>query len=383
VNAGKRGSYDVAVVGAGPMGSFLSTRLARSGLRVVMVEKEGEPGESKACAGGIHLDAARFAEIPAVAIERELRSFLLTNGRYRREWLFETPIYLMMEKRRLDGAMVHRAVEAGARLLLQSRVVEVRPAEQTLIYEAGPEKSPRQLRAQVFVFADGANTLARRLPGMPPESDAGRLRIAALAWELEAEEKEFSSLELILDPGLVALGYVWIFPKRDHVNVGLGRLLGMGGPPLPVLLHRFIDENPRLRGRKILRKKSGVIPAEVAPCLQKDNWLVIGDAAGMVNPLTGGGYVCGFRSAALAAEACIEAFRGGGFDARKLTRYPRRLRMTMHYATIVTGTLLVRGIREIHRLTGKSLYPPIMTLYLHGVHILMRMGAKPMQPRAG
>jgi hypothetical protein len=52
--------------------------------------------------------------------------------------------------------------------------------------------------------------------------------------------------------------------------------------------------------------------------------------------------------------------------------------MTMHYATIVTGTLLVRFIREIHRLTGKSLYPPLMTLYFHVVHILMRMGAKTM-----
>ena len=115
-----------------------------------------------------------------------------------------------------------------------------------------------------------------------------------------------------------------------------------------------------------------MIPARRGPVLQKDNCLVIGDAAGMINPLTGGGYVCGFVSAALAADACVNAFRGGGFDRRALLQYERRLRRTKYYVTIQLMENLLGWMVGMYRKSQKAFYLPFMKLYFHVVHITMR-----------
>ena len=370
--------YDVAVIGAGPAGSYAAGLMARAGLKVALMEKEAEPGRSAVCAGGIHVDAARFVGIPEEVIERRLNAFRLYYKGRRREWTFDAPPYLTMVRTKLDPAMARQAGEAGAVLMTGSRVTDVKPEEETLLFEKSSGGSKETLRARVFVFADGFKSLAHDLfpeGGPSPFQDS---LIAALAWELEAEAAEFPALELHLSPGEIPLGYAWIFPKSDHVNVGLGNLIYRHGPDLTEVLERFIEGDPRLAGKRVIRKKGGVIPAAAAKRLLAGNCLVIGDAAGMVNPLTGGGYVCGFKSASVAAGVCAEAFKGGRFDPEKLRRYPRRLRLTKHYLTIRSGSLLLRSMRGLHRIAGVTAYPAVLNLYLRLVHLLMRLGAKPM-----
>jgi digeranylgeranylglycerophospholipid reductase len=363
--------FDVAVIGAGAMGSFTAERIARAGLTVALFEKDAQPGDSTVCAGGMHVDLIKYIDLPTELIEKTLPIFRVDIRGRITEWHFKERTYFTIHRRDLDAFLARRAVEAGVKLFTRSRVVGVEPALGTLSYEYGPERSPRQARAKVFIFADGPHSLARRIlvdslpQGHPPE-------FLGVEYDLAAPDNSFDALEILPDPEALPFGYAWVFPKRDHVNVGLARLNAIDGDPLWKLLDDFLARRPDLQGRAVLRRKGGVIPATIGPVLQRDNCLVVGDAAGMVNPLTGGGYVCGFVSATLAAKTCIEAFRGGRLEVKTLRRYPWRLRLTKHYAVIRLGSCFLSLLLLAYRLLRTPAYMRVLNAYFRLIHVAMR-----------
>lgn len=367
----ERPVFDVAVIGAGPMGSFAAARIARTGLSVALFEKDAQPGDSTVCAGGMHVDLIKFIDLPTTLIEKTLPVFRVDISGRITEWHFAERTYFTIERRRLDALLARRATEAGARLFTRSRVVGVEPRGGILSYEHGPERALRQARARVFLFADGPNSLARRiLVDAPPRGHPPQF--LGVEYDLAAPDNAFQALEILPDPEALPFGYAWVFPKRDHVNVGLARLNAIDGDPLWGLLDEFVARRPDLRGRQVLRRKGGVIPATIGPVLQRDNCLVIGDAAGMINPLTGGGYVCGFVSADLAARTCIEAFRGGRLDVKALRRYPRRLRRTKHYVVIRLASCFLDALLLAYRLLRTPVYLRVLNAYFHLIHVAMR-----------
>jgi digeranylgeranylglycerophospholipid reductase len=363
--------FDVAVIGAGPMGSFTAERLARAGLDVALFEKDAQPGDSTVCAGGMHVDLIDFIGLPEELVEKTLPIFRVDISGRITEWHFKERTYFTIHRRDLDTFLARRALDAGVNLFTRSRVVGVEPGRETLSYEFGAERAPRQARAKVFIFADGPNSLSRRIlvdaprAGHPPQ-------FLGVEYDLEARDNAFDALEILPDPEALPFGYVWVFPKRDHVNVGLARLNAIDGDPLWKLLDDFVARRPDLKGRTILRRKGGVIPATLGPVLQRDNCLVVGDAAGMINPLTGGGYVCGFVSATLAAQTCIEAFRGGRLDVSALRRYPRRLRLTKHYVVIRIASGFLKLLLLAYRMLRAPVYLKVLNAYFRLIHVAMR-----------
>jgi geranylgeranyl reductase family protein len=323
--------FDVAVIGAGPVGSFAAERMARGGLRVALLEKDVAPGDSTVCAGGLHRSVADVVALPDDLIERRLPALRLVTVRGTTEWRFADPPYLTVERRALDRFLAARAEDAGARLLTRARVVALAPGYGALAYEdeAGGR---RTLAARAFVFADGPRSLARTYVGPTPRA-AARTWIG-LEYDLALPGHALDALEIRLDPAALPLGYAWCFPKRDHVNVGLVTLAPPHGRPLRALLDALVARWPALAGATVLARKGGIVPAAPVPRLHDGNRLAVGDAAGMTNPLTAGGYVCGFLSAAHAADACLAAFASGRFDERALAAYPRRLRRTAHWVAI-------------------------------------------------
>jgi flavin-dependent dehydrogenase len=92
----------------------------------------------------------------------------------------------------------------------------------------------------------------------------------------------------------------------------------------------------------------------------------------MINPLTGGGYVCGFVSATLAAKTCIEAFRDGRFDVNVLRHYPRRLRRTKHYVVMRLAGVFLRLLLLAYRVQPAPVYLKVLKVYFRTFHVLMR-----------
>lgn len=368
VAEGEESSVDVAVIGAGPTGSFAAARMARGGLRVALFEKDAHPGDSTVCAGGMNADVGRFIDLPADLVEQVVPVLALVRDGRRAEWRFERSPFLTVERRGLDALLAARAVRAGARLFPEARVVAVSPDREELLYESGAMRSPRRARARAFVFADGPNSLARQVM-LPPHARTPALRYVGVEYDLAGAAERPDALEIATDAALLPFGYAWVFPKRDHVNVGLATLTATGEASPWKVLDELVARRPDLRARTVLARKGGLIPAIVARRVQQRNCLAIGDAAGMVNPLTAGGYVCGFLSAALAADTCVEAFRDGRLDVQVLGRYARRLRRTPHYVFLRGAAAALRVALVLYRVRRRSLYPRLLAGYFRALRL--------------
>jgi digeranylgeranylglycerophospholipid reductase len=372
-------SYQVAVIGAGPMGSFAAERLARAGLRVLLLEKDPVPGASTVCGGGMHIEVPRYASLPDDVIERQLRACRLVVSGKTREWRFAHTQYVTIKRSELDRYLAERAVKAGANLRTSALVKEVRPSERIVRYEDVGTGQLTEAIAESFIFADGPNSLAfRTIPGL---KQAKAVRWVGVEYDLATRPGEFDALEIVLDRGRLPFGYYWAFPKSDHVNVGLIRWAVADGPPLPGLLDEFVDSRADLRGRTVLRKCGGVIPAVTVSRFQWENCLVIGDAAGMLNPLTGGGYICGFLSAKLAAQTCVEAFASGRLAPERLKRYGGRVRRTHHFWVVRGLSLMLEGMAVLDRRFRWPLYPAVFDAYFRFMHFLLLRVARPLSSK--
>ena len=369
-------AYQVAVIGAGPMGSFAAERLARAGLRVLILEKDAVPGASTVCGGGMHIEVPRYVSLPDRVIERQLRACRLVVSGKIREWRFPTTQYVTIKRSDLDRYLAERAVKAGASLRTSALVREVRPSEHIVRYEETATGHLREAVADVFIFADGPNSLAfRTIPGL---KQAKSVRWVGVEYDLATRSDEFDTLEIALDRRRLPFGYYWVFPKSDHVNVGLIRWAAAEGPPLRGVLDEFVDSRDDLRGRRVIRRLGGVIPATTVSRFQWENCLVVGDAAGMLNPLTGGGYICGFLSAKLAAQTCVEAFAGGRLAPERLRRYGPRVRRTHHFWVVRSLSLLLEGIAVLDRRFRWPLYPAVFDAYFRFMHMLLLRVARPL-----
>jgi geranylgeranyl reductase family protein len=307
--------YDAIVVGAGPAGSVTAYRLARAGASVLLLDKARFPRD-KPCGGGLTIRAVKelpFAVDPVVEhIVDRLRLRLRYGPGYERE--SDGPLILMTQRRLLDEYLAAQAAEAGAEFRDGTKVTAV--AEDGDGYELA--LGEETVRATAVVGADGANGMCARQLGLgatPVYGVAleGNLRNT----ELGADTYERTAvIELATLPG----GYGWVFPKGDHVNLGVGGWERTGPTlrdHLRLLCRRHGVDERRLesvRGHRLPLR-----PPE-AP-LARGRALLVGDAAGLVDPLSGDGMYEAFVSARLASEAVSDVLTGrtagvDGYDGR-------------------------------------------------------------------
>ena len=286
--------YDAIVVGAGPAGSTAAYRLARAGARVVLLDRARFPRD-KACGGGLTLRAVRALPFSVEPVVEDVVDRLELGLGYRRRFTkrSDDPLVLMTQRRRLDAFLAERAAEAGADFRDGVKVTAVGPDGRV---EAGGER----LRADVVVGADGANGVSGRLAGPVPELGV------ALEGNVAHEHVDASRYRgrAVVELGVVRGGYAWVFPKRDHVNVGVGGW-SSEGPRLRDRLRELcraygIDETrvTALRGHRLPMCGARRRPVN-------GRVLLVGDAAGLVDPLSGDGMYEAFVSGRLAAEAVL------------------------------------------------------------------------------
>jgi len=292
--------YDVIVVGAGPAGSTTAYRLARAGARVCLVDRARFPRD-KPCGGGLTLRAVRELPFSVEPVVEDRVHTLELGFRYARRWSrrAEEPLVLMTQRRRLDAFLADRAAAAGAEFRDGVKITGVDPGGVVTI---GGER----LEADVVVGADGANGVTARSLGLPAHEHG--VALEGNVGYAHVSRERFGG-RAVVELGAVPGGYAWVFPKGDHVNVGVGGWQSEG----PRLRERLlelcaafeIDEaNVRdLRGHRLPMRGASRRPVE-------RRVLLVGDAAGLVDPLSGDGMYEAFISGRLAAEATLELLHG-------------------------------------------------------------------------
>lgn len=298
---------DVLVIGAGPAGSTAAIRLARNGASVLLVDKAVFPRD-KPCGGGLTIRAVRELPVPPdPVVEHAVRSMgfrLFYRRRFERS--ASQPLVLMTQRRRLDHYLVDQAARAGADVRQGVKVSALEVDGPGVHAVVGGE----QVAAQVVVGADGVNGTSRRLLGL----GGGHRLFAALEGNVSKElaGKRFDGIAEF-ELGTIRGGYGWVFPKGDHVNVGV-----WGDEQAASSLRAHLNELCRahrldpssvrdLRGHRLPLRRAGSVAA-------RGRALLVGDAAGVVDPLTGDGMFEAFASSRLAA-ATIEDLLAGRVES--------------------------------------------------------------------
>ncbi len=310
-------SDSVLVVGGGPAGSSVAFQLARQGIDVRVIEKHVMP-RYKTCGGGVNVRAAQhipFSIEPV--IERTISTYRFT---YRGERPFERsypePLTYMTQRMRLDKYLLDQARAAGAQVIegVTARKAIVDDDKVQIITDTGA-----QFEASVLVGADGANSVVARDLGLM--KDVRREIALESEIELSADELKHWGDTIEIDLFSVWCGYGWVFPKEKHISIGVG---GMRTEVKAIQQYNkeYLARH-QVSARPVLHFSGHALPVRkgYAPVVV-GRGLVVGDAAGLLEPFTGEGIGYAVRSGQLAADSIIQFLRG---RSSSLSSYGDRL----------------------------------------------------------
>jgi len=292
--------FDVLVAGAGPAGSAAAIHLARSGARVLLADKASFPRD-KPCGGGLTGRAQRHLPCGVDPVVEHVVTTMVVRAGYRsatRKTSSE-PLIAMTQRRRLDLHLFEHAARVGAHVRDASPVSDVTVHGDEITARVGSAR----VAARYLVGADGANGVAARAAGL----GEGIVRGVALEGNVPWTALDGSTYAgaAWVELGVIPGGYGWVFPKGDHANLGVGGWLEEG-PRLRAHLERLAHRHgvdpaalSDVRGHRLPMRSLGA-PAARGPVL------LVGDAAGLVDPLSGDGMYEAFVSSELAARAIVD-----------------------------------------------------------------------------
>ncbi len=350
-------SYDAIVIGAGPGGSTAAHRLAARGADVLLLDRATFPRD-KPCGGGVTMRALKQVPVDITPVVEHVVTIAELRLGFRRtaERGKGGPLAYMTQRSRLDAFLAEHAALAGAEFRDGVKVTAVETDERGAVVTAGGER----LHARTVIGADGVNGISARSLGLGGNRSVG----VALEGNLPNAKIDIARYRgrFILELDTVPGGYGWIFPKGDHVNVGVGGWESEG-PRLREHLSRLCAEHnvqvgdlEEVRGYRLPCRAHDSV-------LARGNGLVLGDAAGLVDPLTGDGMFEAFLSGNYAAEA-VQAILSGEQDT--LDPYAARLgrRLAMHlWAAWSLKAALDRFPRTTFALAkGRAVWPVVEKL---------------------
>jgi geranylgeranyl reductase family protein len=332
--------YDILIVGAGPAGCAAAYDLARAGKRVLLLDKRTFP-RPKACACGLTrktLKALRYSVDPIV--ERVCHEIVLqqaasaTTGPDSRRPLrteirvkTRKPICAMAVRERFDEFCLNQTVASGrnggsAELRKIESILAIRELPDHIELEFATSSGTETLSAPILIGADGSNGQTRRLArentaGDAPAQDDGFALEATVPYvDLPATLPGGDAPhDLVFDFAPLAGGYGWLFPKGDHINVGVGAFAPAGGTSTTQLKSvtrtLLLDYAQKKLGvtslAHITGQQLGMGGHNYVP---RGRVLLVGDAAGLVDPLTGEG----IHSAIVSGQAAAAGVLSGAAD---------------------------------------------------------------------
>src|SRR5262245_45231827 len=379
---------NVIVVGAGPAGATAARVLARAGVTVRLLDRSKFP-RNKPCGGGISLRVLRrfpYLERELGRIATHTVSRLHLEGPGGEASIIESdgPAALMIRRVEFDHLLVSLAQEAGASLVTGVDVVQASAAARGVTLTA---RDGARFHADVVIAADGVNSVIARRLGL----NAG-WRAASIALDM-MEETPRTALRDV-DPSALWVsygydpasprtdvsdcsarapaseGYAYVFPKRDHVNVGIGYVLQHYRDHIedaPYDLQRgFIDH---LRSRGVVEGNS--VRANFTPFLIPvggplrrpgcGRVLLVGDAGGFVNGVTAEGIYYAMVTGELAARAGLDSRPSNAMARRHRPAWPREVgdelrdsvfRQRYLFADRRRIVQVVRGAARYREMTG-------------------------------
>jgi geranylgeranyl reductase family protein len=327
--------YDVVVVGAGTSGCYTAATVARAGYDVAVLERKTEEEAGHIACGDALKGADAFPEaIPKSTLEPAMTNTDVDHGRFeipQHDTVLEIPVpgeLAVVDRWEYGRAIIRGADEAGAEFLYDTVVQDVIQEDgQVVGVRAVRKGDPVEYSADVVVDAAGSLSLLQDkvdFSGTTFDTNVDYSQFCSAYREIvEVEEEVEWKDALVFKPTKRAAGYLWYFPRTGtEINAGLG--FQMNEEPMHLVedLKEDLRDRPEFQGAEVKDKLGAALPTRrpydsaVAP-----GFMAVGDAAGHVNPTTGGGIAGAAYAGKYAGEQAVEAIESGDLSEAALWEY--------------------------------------------------------------
>ena len=318
---------DVLVIGGGPAGLVAAREAAARGpsLDVVLLERDRAIGAPVRCGEGVgsrglgeFLDPQE-GRAPWIARRITKVIFWAPDGTEVR--VTEGDVGFVLDRTRFEPALAAEAGRAGAEIRIGTEVTALRRTHEGWEAAVRGPRGEETITARVVIGADGVEGMVGRWAGLDTRVPSRDMESCA-QYVMSGIDFDPDAIYLHFGDQVAPGGYAWVFPKAVGVaNVGLGIVaLKGGGRPARAWLDSYVDSYFPT-GVKTAYTVGGVIVHPTIKRTVTDALLLCGDAAHMINPLSGGGIVNAMKAGRLAAETAVDAILAGDTRAERLQRY--------------------------------------------------------------
>lgn len=318
---------DVVVVGAGPAGSMAAKAAAEKGVDVILIEEHKNPGTPVYCAEGLSIGGIKDGGLepvyPYVTQEISAARVFAPNGKAldltSNNWIGYT-----LDRQVFDKTLTENAVKAGSRLMTETRAIDVIKEEDKIVgIRAINDDKEIQFISKVVIGADGHWSIIRRRAGLQRYFSDYVTCAQYQLGDLDLEDPTRN--EFYVGENYAPGGYAWVFPKSKTVaNVGLGVRKKHDKAPIEYLKD-FCDRDQRFRNAKIVKKNGGICPVSgILNKITSDGLILIGDAAGMLIPMTGAGIHSAIEAGKMAGKVAAEAIQENDVSDKKLSQFHKQ-----------------------------------------------------------
>lgn len=326
---------DVIVIGAGPAGTTVAKQMASEGFDVLVFEKSNFPGHMKPCGGAISREFCKELNLPGEIIEKEINRLLIHFPEESIE-LSSKSGFALFERENFDSFLAKKAVESGAKVLNSTAVTDViRDSNKMIVYfKRIPFQQTEKIQTRLVVFADGTETLAHKKYKIGFQSKPDHTVLAATC-DIRLHNESRDSLDFFVSEEISPFGYGWIFPKKHSINVGVTVLLSKMKHNIRSYLDKLLKLE-KLSSLQVIKYGFRLIPQSIVERIHSDATMVVGDAAGTADPITGSGISNAIVNAKTAAEVAVKALENKQTTADLLAEYEKKWKKTLEYQRIIS-----------------------------------------------
>ncbi len=321
-------TFDALVVGGGPIGSNVASRISRSGYNVAVIEQKSSIGVPLKCAGLVTNRVFSLADIPyGRLIQNEITGAYIHSPK--------GEIYKMggdrkrayvIDREEFDKDIAEKAERNGVTYLLENRAFSFKRNDSKIkIYLKNTKNSEEEFfESDILIGADGANSAIRRHFSLPEPNEF----LMCIGAEVDNVDIEPDFVHLFFGKEIAPGFFAWIIPlnkEGDSARMGLC----VSQPPPKSMRSYFLSlfnypsTRPYLENAVITETIGGVIPLGYLDRTVDNNIMIVGDAASQVKPLSGGGLYTGLLSSKYCSQVATSALEENNFTKKFLEKYHR------------------------------------------------------------